>query len=333
MPRSTPPVLIYISSFERKTYLKQAVQSALDQTYKNFRILIVDDASTDGAAALAQEYAKNYPNRITAITKKINRGVVDSLNQALQNVKKTEYLACLADDDIFLPEKLKTHMRCFQEKPKTGMLYSDATLIDGEGNIIAGDTHDVISMRDGKMYKERLPIDKLFSDVYHRDEHYRKEITRQLLLVGNFICATTVILSPPALNFLNYHVPVASGASCDWYMWLVISAAFPVVEHKDPLTLYRYGHASSSSTDDERLFTLQRESYFIRNYVFRRIVQIRNYVQEEEFLESDHEAISNLVRDNIRRQHPFQALTFFMHLLEPPHWKRLPETTTLLSEL
>ncbi len=102
-----PVVNVFISSFNRVDYLKQAVESVLNQSYPYIRIIIVDDASTDESPIIAKKFEKKYPDKVIAICKKSNKGVCDSLNIALKYCSSCEYFALLADDDLWHPNKLE----------------------------------------------------------------------------------------------------------------------------------------------------------------------------------------------------------------------------------
>lgn len=96
-----PKVTIVIPVYNGEQYLKNAIDSALDQTYKNIEVLVVNDGSKDKT----DEIAKSYGNKIKYINK-TNGGVASALNVALKEMSG-EYFSWLSHDDVYLPEKIE----------------------------------------------------------------------------------------------------------------------------------------------------------------------------------------------------------------------------------
>src|SRR3989338_4267706 len=94
-------------------YLKDAVESILNQTYENFEFIIVDDASVDNS----WDYLKNLnDHRIKLIKNKKNLGLAASLNKALK-VAKGNYIARMDADDISLPTRFEEQVNYLQKNP------------------------------------------------------------------------------------------------------------------------------------------------------------------------------------------------------------------------
>src|SRR5574344_1452707 len=98
-------VSIIIPVYNGSNYLKEAVESALEQTYKNIEIIIVNDGSNDNGitSKIAQSYVKNYPKTVKYFEKE-NGGVSTALNLAIKQMKGS-YFSWLSHDDIYLPNK------------------------------------------------------------------------------------------------------------------------------------------------------------------------------------------------------------------------------------
>jgi glycosyltransferase involved in cell wall biosynthesis len=98
-------ISVYITSFNQKEYLKQAVLSVVNQTIAPFEILIVDDCSSDGSQELIKEYSLTHSN-VRYIFHEQNRGVAQVRITALENIKG-DYVTYLDGDDLYLPNKLE----------------------------------------------------------------------------------------------------------------------------------------------------------------------------------------------------------------------------------
>ena len=96
-------VSIIIPVYNGSNYLKEAIESALAQTYDNVEVLVVNDGSNDGGAT--EQIALSYGERIRYF-KKENGGVASALNVGIQNMKG-DYFSWLSHDDVYYPDKIK----------------------------------------------------------------------------------------------------------------------------------------------------------------------------------------------------------------------------------
>ena len=99
-------ISVYITSYNQKTYLNEALQSVLNQTLMPFEIIIIDDASDDGSQDLISNYCIKFPNLIKSVFNPENKGISACRNIAL-NLVKGDYTTWLDGDDIYLPRKLE----------------------------------------------------------------------------------------------------------------------------------------------------------------------------------------------------------------------------------
>lgn len=124
-----PKVSIIIPVYNGSNFLKQAIDSALGQTYKNIEILVINDGSCDHGKTA--KIAQSYGNRIRYYEKE-NGGVASALNWGIQKMKG-EYFSWLSHDDIYLPTKISAEVNYFNKIPKKSVLFSDFELIDSKG--------------------------------------------------------------------------------------------------------------------------------------------------------------------------------------------------------
>ena len=103
MTEFNPLVSIIIPVFNGSNYMKEAIDSALNQTYKNIEVIVVNDGSNDYGKTDA--IAKSYGSRIRYIQKE-NGGVSTALNCGIQNMKG-EYFSWLSHDDAYTPSKIE----------------------------------------------------------------------------------------------------------------------------------------------------------------------------------------------------------------------------------
>lgn len=130
-------ISIIIPTYARPTNLVRAIKSAVNQTYKNIEIIVVDDNGLGTPQQKATELLlKNYidNNVIKYIKHDINKNGSAARNTGFAQ-SKGEYIAYLDDDDEFLPTKLQCQLTVLQTLDKTwGGCYCNTTLIDKDGN-------------------------------------------------------------------------------------------------------------------------------------------------------------------------------------------------------
>ncbi len=106
-------VSVVMPSFNRAHSIERAMKSVLHQTYKNWELLVIDDASTDHTQAIVGVFAQ-HDSRIKYHRMEQNGGACVARNKGIQLAKGT-YITFLDSDDEYLPEKIELQVKCFQE--------------------------------------------------------------------------------------------------------------------------------------------------------------------------------------------------------------------------
>lgn len=112
-------VSVIIPTYNRKHIIEGAIKSALNQTFKDYEIIVVDDGSTDGT----KEFLESLHLPITIISKE-NGGVSSARNVGIHNAKG-KYIAFLDSDDAWLPDKLKAQVEYLESRPNIPLVYTD----------------------------------------------------------------------------------------------------------------------------------------------------------------------------------------------------------------
>lgn len=129
----TPKVSIVIPVYNGSNYLREAIDSALAQTYKNVEVIVVNDGSNDEGKTEA--IAKSYGDKIRYYYKE-NGGVASALNLGI--LKMTgEYFSWLSHDDVYYPNKIEVQINYVKNHNGNIILYSDYDFIDGESRFIS----------------------------------------------------------------------------------------------------------------------------------------------------------------------------------------------------
>ncbi|MDX6583449.1 MAG: hypothetical protein QOI10_2633 [Solirubrobacterales bacterium] len=233
-------VKVILPSYNRREQLKASIDSVLAQTHRDLRLVVIDDASTDGAAELLREYAER-DSRVAAIFKSEWRGVADSVDALLAFEPETPFVAFHANDDLWAPDKLEAQLQEFRASPDVGMVFTEADLIDQDGELLG----------------------QTFSELYRPPPV--EDPSREIFLNGNFVCAPSVLVKREVLDL--FEPPSPYQLLNDLYMWMVIAAHYEIRFIPRPLTKYRRGPGTLSSTRGDALL---REAYEIRAEALRR---------------------------------------------------------------
>jgi glycosyltransferase involved in cell wall biosynthesis len=126
-----PQVSVIMSVYNGSLYLREAIDSILNQTFKDFEFIIINDCSTDRTESILLDYASR-DDRIVLINNEQNLGLTRSLNKGLA-IATGEYIARQDADDISLPERLSEQVAYMASHPEVTFISSGVQYIDEQG--------------------------------------------------------------------------------------------------------------------------------------------------------------------------------------------------------
>ena len=215
MPKTeikNPKVVVIMPVYNGSNYMREAIDSALNQTYKNVEVVVINDGSTDGGKTDA--IAKSYGDRIKYFVKE-NGGVSSALNFGIKYIQdnyKDAYFCWLSHDDKYTPEKIEKEVKALKGHNKTTVVFSNFSLFDNKGTIFAT-THS----------EERIKEDQ-FKGIYP--------------VLKGMVNGDTILVHQDVFNKCGYFDEVNTNAA-DYRMWLKVFAEFDHVFLQEPLSLYR----------------------------------------------------------------------------------------------
>lgn len=124
-------VSIVLPVYNGEKYLAQSIESVLNQTYKDFELIIVNDCSTDSSEDIILRY-KALDNRIIYIKNDVNSKLPQSLNNGFA-VAQGEYLTWTSDDNKFHENAIEIMVQNIKKEPNVGLVYCDYNVIDENG--------------------------------------------------------------------------------------------------------------------------------------------------------------------------------------------------------
>ena len=133
-------VQVLLATYNGEKFLREQLNSIINQEYKSWEILIHDDGSVDNTISILNEYKKNYPNKIKLlIDQKIFSSASMNFFHLIEHRSREANLYCLCDqDDIWHKNKLKIIIDKYnsKDKEKPLLIHSDLSLINAKGKLL-----------------------------------------------------------------------------------------------------------------------------------------------------------------------------------------------------
>jgi O-antigen biosynthesis protein len=227
-----PLVSIIIPTYNRRQVLQRALDSVLRQTFQRYEVLVVDDGSTDGTAAMVAVYRDP---RIRYLAQPTNLGVSVARNRGLREAR-TPYIAFLDSDDEWMPEKLEAQVELLQGLgPEVGLTYTAVETVPESAG-----PRPPARMPQGDVYPEML-----LNNVLHGG--------------GSSIMIRQEVVE--TVGFFDEDLPAIE----DYDFWLRICRRYEVAAIESPLVRIhasREGDRKSLRTEEN----LRARAYFYRKH-------------------------------------------------------------------
>ena len=210
---SRPTVSVIIPTYNRAALLKRAIESVLNQSFKDFELIVVDDASPDNTPEVVRSIRDS---RIRYIRLKKNSGGPVARNTGIKKARG-KFIALLDDDDEWLPHRLELQVKKLET-------------LDKEFGVVYGGFY-YVSQQDGRILGKRLP--QFRGDVY---QHFLRE---------NFVGSPTLLIRRECFKKAGLFDPKLT-SSQDWDMWLRI-AKYYKFDYVDEIVAKYYVHGRQIS--------------------------------------------------------------------------------------
>ncbi len=151
----TPKLSVVMANHNGQEFLKEAIESILNQTFDDFEFIIVDDFSKDNSLEIIKSY---NDKRIVVIKNSSNLGLTKSLNTGLK-IAKGEFIARMDSDDISEPDRFKKQLAFFEENSEYSVLGCYAQIINSKGSKVG----ELVNPIEDEEIKECLIIDNAMS--------------------------------------------------------------------------------------------------------------------------------------------------------------------------
>lgn len=261
-----PKVSIIMPTYNREKYIKESIQGVLDQTYPDFELIIVDDASTDSTREIIQSY---QDSRIKTIFCNRGRHVTYAENLGWK-MAKGNYICRMDSDDIWLSTKLQKQVEFMEKNPEVGACFTKVKVIDKEGNAV------------GKKYNA---IQKLYDSARDRSQ---KEWVHFFLKQGNCLPNPAGLIRTKALDMVGREHKLHYMPGEDFETWARLAIYYPIRILDEELCYCRWTEESDkiSAVEDDRVNAFDNvHMLFCREYL--------DIMPDDKFLEYFQEEFVN----------------------------------------
>ena len=217
-----PLVSVLVPSYNGAAFLREALDSILDQTYPNLEVILLDDASTDETP----DIAAGYGDRIRYVRQPKNLGIYDNVNIGIERARGA-LIATYHADDIYLPTIIEEQAAYFQAHPEVGAVFCSDIFVDAKGN-----EYGRISLPP-EVRGER-PLD------------YPTILNALLTYKNRFLVCPTAMVRASVHKGVGGYRQSQYRNSADLEMWLRIGRRYRIAILESHLMKYRHFHGNSS---------------------------------------------------------------------------------------
>lgn len=202
--QNQPIITLGMPVYNCEPYVSQSIESLLAQTYKDFVLIISDNASTDGTSRICAHYARQDP-RIRYYRNERNIGLPANYNRVF-HLTESKYLKWSTGDDYWAPDMLMDALEILEGDPSVALCYPKAVLVDASG-------------QEQARYEDRLhliqadPVErflKLLADIRLSHQNLgvmRTDMARRTALAGNHVGSDVTFLAELSLYGKFFEVP------------------------------------------------------------------------------------------------------------------------------
>jgi len=235
-----PLVSVIMPSYNHEKYIPCAIESVLNQTFRDIELIIIDDASKDKSTEIIKVYKKK-DSRIRAIFHDENKGIPRTMNEVIKEAKG-KFIAFFSSDDVWVKDKLKKQLKVL-EKNENLVVWSEGLVIDAFGN----------------------PTGELFTQKYGALKRKKSGNIFEELLKGNYICGQSVIFKKENIKNIKYDEKLKY--LNDFKFMVDLAKRYKFYFIPEPLAMYRI-HGENSILSDK--INWQKDNIMIRNYFLQK---------------------------------------------------------------
>ncbi len=208
-------VSVIITSYNYEQYIKEAIESVLNQTFQDYELIIIDDASTDNSYEIILEYARQN-DKIKVIKNEKNQGLSSSLQSAVLSASGN-WIAVLESDDVWDLNYLEKKINISKQYPQVSFIYNNVDFI--------GENISEINQK----YSELI--------LGNSKRQYPKNMFYDFGYENPVLTMSSVLIKREIFNDIDFKTPIDS--LLDWYLYIQIARKSDFYYIDEKLTKWR----------------------------------------------------------------------------------------------
>ena len=239
---------VILTSFNHEKYIEESILSVMNQTFIDWDLTIVDDASTDMSWEIIQKYVGT---NIKAIRSENNGEITSIIKNVISAIDTGDYIAVHHSDDVWEPTKLEKQVEVLDRNAEVGAVFTNARPINEDGTDLVDDGH-------------------FYFSVFDTPNRSRHEWLRHFFLVGNALCHPSAVIRKACFEQSGYHRPWLWQLD-DFDLWIRFSMRHELYVIPERLTRFRVRAQTdeaqvSGRSLEARLRSAYELSQLIENY-------------------------------------------------------------------
>lgn len=267
-----PEVSIIIPSYNYEKLIKEAFNSAVNQSFGDFEIIVVDDGSTDNSIEVIKKYQKKYSN-IYLFTHKNNenRGLSKTVRLGLKHAKG-KYIAFLECDDFWEKDYLSKKIEIFKNYPDVGIIFNDVQEFGDKNriNLLKAYFEDCRAKCKNKTYPSNMNYEMTMLEV-----------------ISNF---SSAMMQKRVFDNLNFDTPIAP--YLDWWIFSQITCLYDAYFLSEKLTHLRI-HPKSYISSTKNQITIKD-----KKKMFSKILKLLESFSSQKYKKLQAKILSEKIKKN-----------------------------------
>jgi glycosyltransferase involved in cell wall biosynthesis len=277
MTDEVPIFSIILPTFNRSKFVGTAIQSVVDQSFKNFELIVVDDGSTDNT----REIVNGFRDHRIKYFFKTNEERSIARNYGIERSSGL-YINFLDSDDFFLPHHLQTAFENLREREFPELLHLN--------------------------YKTQNSL-----GIMHSDRDFPEHDVNQRLIFENFLNGACFFIKRDIFEDLSFITSTEASFSEDWYLWLRLAARFPI-HTKNNITVVLREHDERSLRTANPV-KVERSVVLVIEELKKDVVFLKFYKSSFNYFVSECTSLVSLYYANVDKtrsvRYLFRALTAY----------------------
>jgi glycosyltransferase involved in cell wall biosynthesis len=220
-----PKVSIILTSYNHDKYLRESIESVLNQTFTDFELIIWDDASKDHSWHLINQYTDA---RIKAFRNNVNEGPVFGVNKAISEIATGDYIAIHHSDDVWEADKLQQQVDFLEAHPEIGAVFSNALAINEESLLLPDEQH-------------------FYVNVFNKTNRTRHEWLHFFFTQGNALCHPSVLIRKQCYADCGLYRPMLAQVP-DLDLWIRLCLKYEIYVLPEQLVKFRVRDNEANSS-------------------------------------------------------------------------------------